>query len=121
MNLAVRPHLFIVDGLASMVAGGPWSGKAAQTSVILASGDPVALDVVALGLLKHAGRDERVTAKGVWEQTQIRRAIALGLGARGPQDVELVVEALGGESRQFSQLVSEIRRHIGLGQRPAAS
>jgi len=123
LNLTVHPHLFVADGLTSMVAGGPWSGEAAPTNVILASGDPIALDVVALGLLKHFGRYDRVTVKGVWEQGQIRRAIALGLGARGPREVELVAEDLGGDSQQFSRLVSDIRRHVGLGesQRPGAS
>jgi hypothetical protein len=50
-----------------------------------------------------------------WEQGQIRRAIALGLGARGPQEVELMAEDLGGESQEFGRLVSDIRRHVGFG------
>jgi uncharacterized protein (DUF362 family) len=113
LNLAVRPHLFVVDGLRSMVAGGPWSGEAAATDLILASGDPIALDVVALGLIKTMGKWEMVTGKGVWEQGQIRRAIALGLGARGPEEVELLAESLGGDGQRFRQLVGEIRRHVG--------
>jgi uncharacterized protein (DUF362 family) len=116
LNLAVRPHLFVVDGLKSMVAGGPWSGEAAATDLILAGGDAVALDIVVLGLLKSFGRSDRVTTKGVWEQGQIRRAIALGLGSRGPEEVELVALDLSGESRQFSRLVDNIRQHIGLGE-----
>lgn len=111
LNLAVRPHLYVVDGLQSMVQGGPWSGEAAPTRLILASGDPVATDVVALGLVKAFGRWERVTSKEVWEQTQIQRAIALGLGARGPEEVELVVEDLTGADADFSRLVAAIRRH----------
>lgn len=115
LNLAVRPHLYVVDGLQSMVKGGPWSGEAAPTSVILASGDPIATDVIALGLIKAFGLWELVTQKGVWEQTQIRRAIALGLGARGPEEVELVTEDLTGDSPRFRRLVADIRRHAGLG------
>lgn len=115
LNVAVRPHLFVVDGLTSMIAGGPWSGDAAPTNVILASGDPIATDVIALGLLKTFGRWELVTTKGVWEQTQLRRAIALGLGARGPEEVELRAESLGGDRQEFTRLVAEIRRQVGLG------
>lgn len=115
LNLAVRPHLFVVDGLKSMVAGGPWSGEAAPTNVILASGDPVATDVIALGLIKSFGRWEPVTQKEVWEQTQIRRAIALGLGARGPEEVELLAEDLTGADAGFARLVGSIRRAVGLG------
>jgi len=115
LNLAVRPHLWVVDGLQSMIKGGPWSGEAAGTSVILASGDPIATDAIALGVIKAFGRWDLVTEKGVWEQTQIRRAIALGLGARGPEAVELVTEDLTRDSPRFRRLVADIRRHVGLG------
>lgn len=114
LNLAVRPYLYVVDGLRSMVAGGPWSGEAAATDIVLASGDPVALDAVALGLLRHLGRSELVLAKPVWEQGQLRRAVQLGLGARGPAEVALVVENLGGDEVAFRRLVDGIRREAGL-------
>ncbi|PYM90045.1 MAG: hypothetical protein DME04_24445 [Candidatus Rokuibacteriota bacterium] len=114
LNLAVRPHLYVVDGLQSMVAGGPWSGESVRTNVILASGDPVAMDVVVLGLLKSAGRWELVIGKDVWEQRQIRRAVALGLGARGPADVALVAEDLTPEDRGFRELLDSVRREVGL-------
>ena len=94
LNTAVRPHLYVVDGLQSLVEGGPWAGHAVPTQVVLASGDPIATDVIALGLIKAFGRWELVSEKGVWDQVQIQRAIALGLGARGPHEVELVVEDL---------------------------
>jgi uncharacterized protein (DUF362 family) len=115
LHRAARPHLFVVDGLQSMVAGGPWSGEAAASNVVLASGDPIATDVVALGLLKAYGRWELVRGKGVWEQVQIQRAIALGLGARSPEEVELRVDDLGGGDHGFGRLVDEIRHHAGLG------
>ncbi|MGH7322345.1 MAG: DUF362 domain-containing protein [Candidatus Rokuibacteriota bacterium] len=114
LNLAVRPHLTIVDGLTSMVSGGPWSGEAVATNLILASGDPVALDVVALGLLKSLGRSERIAAERVWDHGQIRRAVALGLGARGPEHVELVADDLDPEGDGFPRLIGDIRRHVGL-------
>ena len=114
LNLAVRPHLFVVDGLQSMVSGGPWSGESVRTNVVLASGDPVATDAVALGLLKAAGRSELVTGKGVWEQRQIQRAVALGLGARGPGDVALLDDDLVDRDRGFRTLVDSIRRSVGL-------
>jgi uncharacterized protein (DUF362 family) len=82
--------------------------------VILASGDPIATDVVALGLVKAFGRWDLVTAKGVWEQVQIRRAMALGLGARGPHEIEFLTADLTGANRAFAALVVDIRRHAGL-------
>jgi uncharacterized protein (DUF362 family) len=114
LNAAVRPHLYVVDGLESLVQGGPWAGEAVPTQVILASGDPIATDVVALGLIKAFGRWDLVTTKGVWEQVQIRRAIALGLGARGPYEVELVAEDLSGGNLAFANLLADIRRHADL-------
>ena len=118
LNTAVRPHLYAVDGLQSLVRGGPWAGEAAPTQVVLASGDPIAADVVALGLIKAFGRWDPVTTKGVWEQEQIRRAMALGLGARGPEEVELVAEDLTGQNRAFAALVASIRREVGLAAQP---
>ncbi|MFQ5882791.1 MAG: DUF362 domain-containing protein [Candidatus Methylomirabilales bacterium] len=114
LNMAIRPDLYVVDGLQSMVRGGPWSGQAVPTKIILASGDPVATDVVALGLIKAFGRWEMVTAKGVWDQVQIQRAIALGLGAQGPDEVELIAEDLTGDDQGFTKLVADIRRYVGL-------
>jgi uncharacterized protein (DUF362 family) len=114
LNAAVRPHLYIVDGLQSLVQGGPWAGEVVPTRVILASGDPIATDVVALGLIKAFGRWDLVTTKGVWEQVQIRRAIALELGARGPEEVELVSADLTSGSLEFAVLLDNIRRHTGL-------
>jgi uncharacterized protein (DUF362 family) len=114
LNTAVRPHLYVVDGLQSLVQGGPWGGEAVSTRVILASGDPIATGIVVLGLIKAFGRWDLVTAKGVWEQVQIQRGIALGLRARGPEEVELVSEDLGGGGRDFIVLVEAIREHAGL-------
>ncbi|MFQ5656439.1 MAG: DUF362 domain-containing protein [Candidatus Methylomirabilales bacterium] len=114
LNMAVRPDLFVVDGLQAMVRGGPWSGEAVPTRIILASGDPIATDVVALGIIKAFGRWEMVSTKGVWEQVQIRRGIALGLGAAGPDDVELIAEDLTGGDPNFAKLVDDIRRYVGL-------
>jgi uncharacterized protein (DUF362 family) len=114
LNAAVRPQLYVVDGLQSLVHGGPWAGEAVSTQVILASGDPIATDVVALGLIKAFGRWDLVTAKGVWEQGQIRRAMALGLGAHGPHEIELLTADLAGGGHAFAALVADIRRYAGL-------
>jgi uncharacterized protein (DUF362 family) len=65
LNAAVRPHLYVVDGLQSLVKGGPWAGEAVPTQVILASGDPIATDVVALGLIKAFGRWGAAAGRGL--------------------------------------------------------
>lgn len=114
LNLAARPHLLVVDGLVSMVAGGPWSGEALRTDLVLACGDPVALDAVVLGLLRVLGRSERVARAGVWDHAQLRRAVAVGLGARGPGDILLVADDLRRGDARFGRWLDGIRREVGL-------
>jgi len=114
LNMAVRPHLFVVDGLQSMIRGGPWSGEAAPTGIILTSGDPIAADVVALGIIRAFGQWGMVKSKGVWEQVQVRHAIALGLGASGTDEVELITQDFIGGDTNFTNLLTDVRRNVGL-------
>jgi len=109
-NLAFRPVLHIVDGTVSMVEGGPWEGAPSDTGVIIASGDPVAADVVGLGIIRAHGRWDRVTGKEVWQQTQIRHALALGLG----RDRERITLRTDGSGEQFADLVKEVHEQTGL-------
>lgn len=115
VNLAAIPHLIIADGLRCMVAGGPWHGEAERTNLIMASWDMIALDAVGLSLLKHFGRWDRVTNIPVWEQRQVRRAVELGLGAKGPFEVELIAKSLSGKDEAFSKLAEAIEVHLRSG------
>lgn len=45
---------------------------------------------------------------------QVRRAIALGLGASGPDEVELITEDFIGGDTNFTKLVTDVRRNVGL-------
>jgi hypothetical protein len=45
---------------------------------------------------------------------QIRRAIALGLGVRGPEEITLVTEDLTEADPGFARLVADVRRSVGL-------
>lgn len=109
LNLAASPDLIIMDGTRSMVAGGPAVGSVKQTSLILASGDRVAIDLAGLSIVKSFKEWERVARIGVWEQRQIKRAVELGLGARNSGEIEIL--SSGGDE-QFSQLVKFIKRAI---------
>jgi uncharacterized protein (DUF362 family) len=55
LNAAVRPYLYVVDGLQSYGTWRTVAGEAVPTQGILASGDPIATDVVVLGLIKAFG------------------------------------------------------------------
>lgn len=112
MNLPVHPHLIIADGTVSMIAGGPWKGTNAPTSLIMASGDRIAIDVAGLGLIRSFGAWERVSKISPWDQRQIKRAVELGLGSEGPDQIKIVSEALEGEDPGFEKLVKEIEGFI---------
>ncbi|WP_447972550.1 DUF362 domain-containing protein [Nitrospira sp. Kam-Ns4a] len=115
LNLAVHPALTIADATTVMIAGGPTSGTSARADLLLLSGDRVALDAVAVALLRTYGEWPRVLERGVWEQRQLVRAIELGLGVAGPNQVELVARSIGGDAPAFERLVERIRRDVGVG------
>lgn len=111
INLAYQPHLNIVDGTRSMVAGGPWEGTAVDTNIIMASGDRVAADVVGLGIIKSFGKWPMVVDIDVWDQRQIKRAIELGIGV-GKGNIKLVDKVLAGANPDFSELVNRVKRIV---------
>ncbi len=112
LNLAVHPHLTIADGTTLMIAGGPTSGDSAQANVLLLSGDRIALDAVAVAIIRTYGAWPKVTEQGIWEQRQIKRAIELGLGVSGPSGFDLVAQSVSGSNPAFDQLVAKIRRDL---------
>jgi uncharacterized protein (DUF362 family) len=113
LNLAVHPRLYVADAFTVMASGGPWSGHVERPGCVLAGTDPVALDAVGLGMLKHYGKADHVVGKGVWEQGQIRRAIALGLGAKSGAEVEVVARDLTPGDAAFAPLLDRVRTEVG--------
>src|SRR5947199_7853861 len=113
-NLVVRPHLTSAVGTKLMIAGGPTSGTPARADILLLSGDRIALDAVAVALIRTFGAWPKVTELAVWEQRQIKRAIELGLGVQGPRHIELVTQSLAGPDASFDRLVATIRKDLGV-------
>lgn len=109
-NLAFSPILHIVDGTVSMVEGGPWEGTPAPTGLIIASGDPVAADLVGLGIIKAHGKWGMVTSKAVGAQRQIRHARKLGLGVPA-KEIELVTDSKGDD---IARLMARVREAVGI-------
>jgi len=89
MSIPVKPDLIIMDGRVSFVSGGPAIGLAVHPGVVLASGDPVALDVQGVRLLQnyaavnHLGGD-------AWNLPQIKTAVKHGLGIQNDGQLLLV-------------------------------
>lgn len=93
INRGFTPDLVLMDALQSMISGGPISGQLVTTNLMVASHDRVALDAVGLAILKHAGTKVPALQKKIFEQTQIKRAVEIGLGAKDPDHIELVSDS----------------------------
>jgi len=91
INQAYQPALVLLDGVEAFVNGGPASGKKVRSNVILAGTDRVAVDVVAIGLLRSLGTTENVAQGSVWDLEQIQQAVKLGLGVQNTEQIELIV------------------------------
>lgn len=106
INAAYRPDLVVLDGVKAFVSGGPDQGKLVETQVILAGSDRVAVDAVGVALLRYYGTTPEVEAGRIFEQEQIARAVELGLGVSGPEEIELITE--DPESREYADRIGEV-------------
>ena len=88
LNIVVHPHLIIMDGRKCFISGGPATGELRNPSVVLASGDRVAMDVEAVKTVAAFATSSLVN--NPWSYTQIRRAAELGLGAKNEREYAVV-------------------------------
>jgi uncharacterized protein (DUF362 family) len=95
-----------MDSVEIFVKGGPARGERVEANVVLASRDRVALDAVGVAILRRFGTTPEVSRGSVFEQEQIARAVELGLGARGPEEIELLTEDEKGQA--FAEQIQEI-------------
>lgn len=112
INLAVHPTLTVADGTTTMIEGGPTSGTPSKTDIVICSGDRVAVDLVAIALLRSFGTWPKLQGKRIGDQRQIKRAAALGLGVGSGKDIELVTEAVDPAPPTFAGLVEHLRREL---------
>ena len=90
LNTGYKPDLIVLDGVAAFTDGGPSSGTLKAGNVVIAGHDRVAVDAVGLAVLKSLGANDAIMGRGVFQQEQIARAVELGLGASGPDEIGLV-------------------------------
>jgi uncharacterized protein (DUF362 family) len=108
INAAYTPDLVVLDGVEAFVKGGPDRGERVQANVVLAGKDRVALDAVGVAILRYLGTTAEVSQGRVFEQAQIARAVELGLGAEGPDEIEIVSDDDQGQT--FADEIGEILR-----------
>lgn len=103
VNAVYQPRLVVMDGVEAFVKGGPDKGQKVPANIIIAGTDRVAIDVVALGMLRSLGTTSEVAQGSIWNLEQIRRAVDLGLGASHPDQIELITA--DGESRKLADKI----------------
>ena len=90
----------IMDATAGFSTGGPERGDLIGPGVMLASADRIALDAVAIALLRLYGSTPDVMQGRIFAMDQIARAVELGIGVRSAEDLRLV--ALDSESKNLT-------------------
>jgi uncharacterized protein (DUF362 family) len=92
INLAYTPDFILMDGIDVFTDGGPMDGRRASAKVMLAGRDRIAIDAVGLAVLKQLGSNSAIMETPIFEQEQIKRAVELGLGVSGPDQIEIVTD-----------------------------
>lgn len=100
IHQAFTPQFIVLDGVDAFVDGGPSKGKLVQAGVIVAGTDRVAIDAVGLAILKQLGSNDAIMGTKIFEQEQIQRAVELGLGVGGPDQIDIVTG--DAESRAYA-------------------
>jgi uncharacterized protein (DUF362 family) len=106
IHQAFTPRVILMDGVDAFVDGGPSKGKLVTAGVIVAGTDRVALDAVGLAVLKQLGSNDAIMSTKIFEQEQIQRAVELGLGVKGPGQIEIVTT--DAESRAYGDTLKKI-------------
>ena len=81
ISLCWQPNLIIMDGRKAFVSGGPDKGQLVEPGLLLASGDPVAIDIEAMKVLLTYEAKNRLVHEP-WQSPQVITARKHGLGPR---------------------------------------
>jgi uncharacterized protein (DUF362 family) len=92
INTAYKPTFIVMDGVDAFVDGGPSQGNKVAANVLVGGTDRVAVDAVGVAILKELGSNPAIMGKKIFEQDQIQRAVELGLGVTGPDQIDLVAD-----------------------------
>jgi uncharacterized protein (DUF362 family) len=98
LNQGYAPQLIVLDGVEAFTDGGPSSGTLAQPNVMIAGTDRVAVDAVGLAVLKEVGSNDAIMSTPIFRQEQMARAVEVGLGVSGPEEIALVSDDEAGRA-----------------------
>lgn len=106
INQAYQPSLIVLDGIEAFVDGGPAHGTKKRADVILAGTDRIAIDAVGVAVLKKLGSNRDIMKRKIFQQEQIERAVELGLGVSGPEEIEIITD--DENSRRYAEKLTDI-------------
>ena len=106
LNQPYRPQLIVMDGVETFVDGGPTRGTLKTGNVMIAGTDRVAVDAVGLAVLKELGSNDAIMGRPIFAQEQMARAVEVGLGVSGPEEIDLVSD--DDEGRAYVQTLQGI-------------
>lgn len=92
INLAYTPNFILNDAVDVFTDGGPMEGRRAKANVMLIGRDRIAIDAVGLAVLKLLGSNRDIMDTPIFRQEQIARAVELGLGVAGPEQIGIVTD-----------------------------
>ena len=92
INTCVSPDLIVLDGVEAFVNGGPEDGDRARGDLILAGTDPVAIDALAVAMLRKLGTTKEVSTGPIHKLDQIRQALSLNLGTADPTKINILTD-----------------------------
>ena len=68
----------------------------------------VAVDAVGLAVLKDLGSNKTIMDRKIFEQDQMKRAVEIGLGVSGPEQIEIITQ--DPESQAYADKLKSILR-----------
>jgi len=107
INCVYKPDLIVMDGVLTFVDQGPMEGTRIEANVFVSGTDKIAIDAVGVAILRILGTTPEVTNGPIFEQDQIKRAVALGLGVTSPSDIEFLTD-----SEESEKLVAQIKEKL---------
>lgn len=110
LNQGYTPQLIVMDGVDTFVDGGPTRGELKTGNVVIAGTDRVAVDAVGLAVLKELGSNEAIMDTPIFQQEQMARAVEVGLGVGGPDQIDIISDDEAG-----SAYATTIRRILAKG------
>jgi len=90
LNQGYAPDLIVLDGVEAFTDGGPSRGTLKQGNVMVAGTDRVAVDAVGVAILKQLGSNDDIMGTPIFAQEQMARAVEVGLGVSGPEEIDVV-------------------------------